>query len=501
MSTPAAPLEGEAARLTDLSPRPVWRHFTELAARPRPSGQEEAVRQYVRDWATGLGLTYAEDDAGNLIVRAPGRGRGVNAAPVLVQGHMDMVTEKDLDVAHDFDTDPIRLRLEGDVLSATGTTLGADNGIGVSLGLAACEGLYADHPPIELLLTADEETGMTGAMGLNAELLSARRMINLDAEEEGTLYIGCAGGCDTVARLPLVRAAALPERQPVRLRVGGLAGGHSGLDIHLNRGNAIRLLAQAVWELRREFSLAVVRLDGGNKRNAIPRDAECLALVDPGQRAALDAAVAELAPRLKQLHADSDPGFELVLEAAAGDEFTGLRPWTDDCADRALDLLLATHDGVGSMSATVEGLVETSSNLGVLDTRDDPDTLVVTFCSRSSNERALDLMCARIAMVVGRCGGEARAESRYPGWQPNAGSALLGTAREVFSELAGGAAPRVTAIHAGLECGLLGGMMPELDMISFGPDIRDAHTPRERVSVRSVQAVSRQLEALLAALC
>ncbi len=487
--------------LKDLTPLPVWRHFAELAARPRPSGQEEAVQQYVRSWADSLGLEYVGDDAGNLVVRAPGRGRGVGSEPLMLQGHMDMVCEKDFGVNHDFATDPIRLARDGDELRATGTTLGADNGIGVSIAMAVCDGLYADHPPIELLLTSDEETGMTGAMGLDAGLLRARRMINLDAEEEGTLYIGCAGGCDTLAQLPLERLAERSEGDLVCLRVAGLAGGHSGLDIHLNRGNAIRMLAHALWELRREGLLSVVSLAGGNKRNAIPRDAHCLALVEPAQRASLEAAVTRLAPRLKQLHADSDPGFELILESPSGDPGTRLQPLSEDCTERALELLLATPDGVGSLSATVEGLVETSSNLGVLQTLEGSDTLAATFCSRSSNEAALDLMCARIAMVARRVGGEARTESRYPGWQPNTESALLGTAREVFSQLSNGVAPRVTAIHAGLECGLLGGLVPGLDMISFGPDIRDAHTPRERVSVRSVQVVARQLGALLAALC
>lgn len=498
MNTPASPTVGDAGPVSDIQPRAVWRHFAELAARPRPSGQEEAVRQYVRDWAANLALACEADQAGNLVVRAPGRGRGVDAAPVLLQGHMDMVCEKDLEVRHDFATDPIQLRLKGDQLSAVGTTLGADNGIGVSLAMAACEGLYADHPPLELLLTADEETGMTGAMGLDASLLQARRMINLDAEEEGTLYIGCAGGCDTLATMTLERAEARPSWKPVKLRLGGLVGGHSGLDIHRNRGNAVRLLAQAVWELRRQLPLAVVQLEGGNKRNAIPRDAHCLALVDPARMGDLQDAVARLAPRLRQLHLDSDPALELALESSAP---CADQPWTEDCVERVIDLLLAVPDGVGSLSASVEGLVETSSNLGVLETLDDGATLRATFCSRSSNESALDLMCARIAMVVQRCGGQARTEGRYPGWQPDTESALLSTAREVFSKLAGGTKPRVTAIHAGLECGLLGGMVPGLDMISFGPDILDAHTPRERVSVRSVQATSAQLEALLAALC
>ena len=480
--------------------------FCGAGGRPRPSGQEEAVRQYVRDWATTLGFEYMGDDAGNLVIRAPGRGRGAGSSPVLIQGHMDMVCEKDLDVTHNFETDPIRARRNGDDVSATGTTLGADNGIGVSLAMAACEGLYPDHPPIELLLTADEETGMTGAMGLDATMLSAQRLINLDAEEEGTLYIGCAGAATRwrVCRLSarhrnlagcLLRSASVDWLGATRGWTStGTEGTPSGFWLRrCGSSSGSCLWRWCGWK--------------GEQRNAIPRDARCVALVDPVKQSALQTAVTEIGPRLRQLHADSDPGFELTLgtpgeaPADAPSDNPSDNPWTADCAERALELLMTVPDGIETLSATVEGLVETSSNLGVLEIDASKDELVATFCSRSSNERALDAICARIAMITARCGGTARPESRYPGWQPNPGSPLLATARDVFGALAGGVPPKVTAIHAGLECGLLGGLMPGLDMVSFGPEINDAHTPRERVSIRSVEVVSQQLGGLLAALC
>ncbi len=482
--------------IVGLEPEAVWRNFAEFAARPRPSGLEEAVREYVKGWARERGFGFSWDEIGNLVVRAPGRGKGVDAAPVIIQGHMDMVCEKNADVEHDFEKDPILLRRVEDRIFANNTTLGADNAIGVALGMAAAEGLLEHLQPLELLLSVDEETGMSGARELDISMLSAARMINLDAEEEGTLYVGCAGGRDTIAVLPIERVEAEAEHVAMELELKGLRGGHSGLDIICNRGNAIRLLAHALEALREHgLEWSLVELTGGSKRNALAREARAVVRMKLEHATQLPDVLGGITAELEKLHADSDPVVILLAERVHDER----GPLTQEVERSLLQYLRVVPHGVTSMSQAVAGLVETSTNLGVV--RVSGESIEVVSCTRSSNDAALGHLVGQITTTGELCGLLVRHEGGYPGWQPNLQSELLAISEKVFTELGGGEKPEVTAIHAGLECGLLGGLMPELDMISFGPDIRDAHSPDESVSIASVANVAKQVGALLEVLC
>ena len=482
--------------ISNLKPALVWRHFAALADRPRPSGYEQEVKTYVIAWAEDNGFKCYSDDIGNLIVKVPGRGVGVEAEPVILQGHLDMVCEKNSGVDHDFFKDPIQLRLEGDRLYAKQTTLGADNGIGVALSMAAGDGVYGDHPPLELLFTIDEETGMSGALNLDGRYLAGRRLINLDAEEEGVLYVGCAGGRDLVASRRLDWDAVEPGTLAVRLSLTGLRGGHSGLDIIKNRGNAIRLLSQILIQLpRKGVDLRLCRFEGGSKRNAIPREATAVVRVRAELLARLPEILEAQMSELKKLHTDSEANFDLHIEALQGDD---IPPVKEIVAQGLLSYCFSQATGVVTMSQSIPGLVETSNNLGVVTWSE--DLVTVTSCSRSSNGAALDQLCDQLASVAHLCGLSVRSDAGYPGWLPDLSSPMLAITKEVFAEYYG-REPEVTAIHAGLECGILGERVPGLDMISFGPDIQDAHSPDESVCPESVAVVHEQLGHLLRALC
>ncbi len=480
----------------DLNPGVVWRHFAALAELPRPSGKEGPARDYVIGWAREHGFHWSRDAIGNVVIRAPARGRGRNAPGLILQGHLDMVCEKDSGVEHDFDRDPIRLRREGERIHARGTTLGADNGIGVALALAAGEGLWEHHPPLELLLTVDEETGLSGVKELDTGLLSARRMINLDAEEEGVLYVGCAGGEDLAVTASIRRRPQNRDDAGFIISLRGLRGGHSGLDIIKNRGNAIRLLAHALRRFRDlDIPFSLVSIDGGAKRNAIPREARAVVSLPANLAARLVELAKGVVAELRRLHGDNDPGLELSIEPVK-DERGTLLP---EQADRLLGFLFTAPNGVLAMSQSIPGMVETSNNLGVVVTGE--DAVEVKLCGRSTNQDALEQVSTQIGVIAGLCGLQCRREGGYPGWRPDMASPMLRISREVFRRLADGNEPEVTAIHAGLECGLLGDLAPGLDMISFGPDIRDAHSPNESLSIPSVAVVAGQLGALLEALC
>ena len=484
------------ALLADVEPAVVWRHFGELAARPRPSLGEEAVRTYIIGWSEDHGLKCYRDDVGNLVVRVPGRGAGAEAEPVIIQGHLDMVTEKNSGTDHNFDEDPIALLRDGDLITADGTTLGADNGIGVAIALAAGEGHFSDHPPLELLLTVDEETGMGGARGLDPRFLSGKRLINLDAEEEGILYVGCAGGVDAVVGGRIKRRPAQAGEVCVRIGLTGLRGGHSGLDIHRNRGNAIRLLTRTLLRLQRDGArFGLVEFNGGSKRNAIPREASATLLIRGEMATRVPGMLQAYMGELKTLHADSEGDWSLSFEVVSEGQFEAI---DDDATRRLLGFLYTAPNGVLTMSATIPGLVETSCNLGVVTT--EADRVTVTLCARSSNAAALAMVPDQIAAQAHLAGWVSRSQAPYPGWQPDLSSGMLQTTTEVF-EATVGRKPHVTAIHAGLECGLLQEKLPGCDMISFGPDIHNAHSPDESVSIRSVAAITELVGALLARLC
>lgn len=474
--------------ILDLQPQAVWHYFHQLTQIPRPSHHEAAVQQYVLDEAARLGLAAERDAAGNIRVRKPAS-EGLEAAPgVILQAHLDMVPQKNADRAHDFERDPIRTIVREDGwVTADGTTLGADNGIGAAMILAVLADGALTHGPLEALFTATEETGMTGAMGLQPGWLDGQYLINLDYEDEGELCIGCAGGLDGSFVVPHgSRAVRLPG---YRLRVKGLRGGHSGVDIHRLRGNAIRILAQALVAIG---ATEIVGISGGNLRNAIPREAEAwLGLADEAAADAARAVLASLVPQIRQgLDAD-DQGLEIMLVPA--DAVTEV---IDD-AGRVLDVLRALPHGVDRMSAAMPGLVETSTNLAAVHSQD--GAVHIHCLLRSSSDIRKQDLADRMAAVLRLAGGRWHFSGDYGGWLPQPESRLV----EVFQQTGQaifGRKPPIRAIHAGLECGILSRHYPHWQMISLGPTITGAHSPDEAVKIDTVVRAQRWLEDSLAAL-
>ncbi len=466
--------------VAELEPRSLWKHFDEILKIPRGSGNEKAMREYVISVAQKNGLSFQQDAAGNLVVKKPAS-PGREQAPITVlQSHLDMVNDKNSDVKHDFTKDPIKPRRDGDYLHATGTTLGSDNGIGVASMLALMDAKDLPHGPLELLFTVDEETGLTGANNLAEDLLSGRQLINLDTEEEGALYVGCAGGAGSDLLLPLKEERVEKGMEVLRLKLAGLRGGHSGVDIHLQRGNATKLLARALYSLlnlaKLRFRLAAFA--GGNKHNAIPREAFATVLV-PGkkQNDFLTALQAQI-DAIRAEYAAVEPGLNLTIEKGRAKTC-----WTGKTTRRVLGLLHALPHGVHMMSNDIPGLVETSTNLAVVETR--KKGLHIHCSTRSSVNTALQALRDQIRAIGEAFGAGVEEGAGYPGWKPNLNSHVLKVAKEVHKDLFG-VEPGVKAIHAGLECGIIGMKYPGMDMVSLGPQIEFPHSPDERVKIPSV---------------
>jgi dipeptidase D len=465
--------------VAELEPQSLWRHFDEILTIPRPSKGEEKMREFVIAKAEALGLEHAVDEAGNVIVKKPGAAGHEEAATTILQSHLDMVQEKNSDVDFDFAADAIRAVRDGDYLTAEGTTLGSDNGIGVAAMLAVMESEDLVHGPLELLFTIDEETGLTGASSLDGELLTGRRLINMDSEEEGALCVGCAGGADTELRLPLVETAVPDQSAALAVSVSRLKGGHSGVDIHLQRANAIRLLARALARAARTSEVRLVELEGGSAHNAIPREARAVVVGPAVDRDAVRQAVEAEFDRAKAEFSAADPGMTIEIEDAEAPETM----WSAEASKRVIALLDALPHGVLAMSYDIPGLVETSTNLATV--KRDGDELSVRLSTRSSVDSALEAVRSRIRSAGLLAGAAVHEGDGYPGWKPDMDSELLGVLRELSEEVYGHE-PAVGAIHAGLECGIIGEKCPGMDMISFGPQIEFPHSPDERVKIDSV---------------
>jgi dipeptidase D len=492
----ATPDNFSATFVSDLEPTTLWRHFDRILAIPRGSKNEEGMRQYVRGVAAKNNLAASTDAAGNVVVKLPASPGREGAAPLALQSHLDMVCEKNSDVTFDFTADAIRPRREGDYLHATGTTLGADNGIGVAAMLALMESPQVVHGPLELLFTIDEETGLTGAAELDPRSLQSRRLLNLDTEEEYALYVGCAGGAGTDLTIPLESMFGAEGMTALALRLTGFKGGHSGVDIHLQRGNAISLLARALQALWREYQFEMVRIEGGNMHNAIPREATALVRVASGETARFGSALAALVATIAEELAGVEEGVRVEVAAAAASEVPA-EVWSDATTLTVLSLLVTLPHGVLAMSRDIPGLVETSTNLSKV--RTDGAVLRIHQSNRSSMMSSLRATQQRIAAFADLAGGEALQSEGYPGWKPDMGSALLASLKEVHAATFG-RAPEVKAIHAGLECGLIGEKFPGMDMSSFGPQIEFPHSPDERVLIPSVGRFWQLLTATLAEL-
>ncbi len=474
-----------------LEPKNVWEYFENLCKIPRPSGYEEAAGKYVVSVAQKHGIPWQKDAVGNIVIRVPGS-PGKETSPVTVlQGHTDMVCEKNSGTAHDFMKDPIRMRVDGDWVKATGTTLGADNGIGVAMALALLDEKGLVHPPLELLFTIDEETGLNGANGLKPGFLKGRRLLNLDTEEDGQLYVGCAGGIDTVITLNVKREKAAPRKGVYKLGVTGLRGGHSGGDIHEGRGNANQLLLRSLWAIDEAgSSFRLISFDGGSKRNAIPREAfATLLLTDaalPKAKKALKAFEAAAKGELKGV----DEGLSITLAPVKAE----MPPMAEASQEKLLNLLGAIPHGYVEYSREIHGLVQTSTNFAIVTTA--KGSVEVCTSQRSSVWSRL-MWASRWVESVGLAGGaKVEHSSAYPGWKPDLSSPILKQAQETYKRLHG-VTPEPKAIHAGLECGIIGAKYPGMDMVSMGPEIRNAHSPDEAVSVSSVEKTYDYLKALL----
>lgn len=474
--------------ISEWEPHALWAHFDEILKIPRASKDEGQIRQYVLGVAERNGLEAKVDGSGNVVVRKPGSPGHENAAATILQSHLDMVQEKNSDVEHDFETDAITPVKDGAYLKADGTTLGSDNGIGVAAMLALMEDQEAEHGPLEFLFTVDEETGLTGAAGLGDDMLAGRQLLNLDSEEEGIITIGCAGGGDTHLQLPMAEERA--EGSAVHIVIQGLKGGHSGVDIHLQRANAIKVLSRALYAAWLEEPFRVADLSGGNAHNAIPREASATVVLK-GEKE-----VARFRGRLEEeldtiVHESStvDPGMTFEVTEVS----TPPTVWDEVTTRRGLALLTTLPHGVVRMSPDIPGLVETSTNLAVAARRN--GDLDILLSSRSSVASALRALRQRIRSAGSLAGAEAEEEDAYPGWEPDVGSRLLGVVKEVYAEHLG--EPEVGAIHAGLECGIIGEKYDGMDMVSFGPQIEFPHSPDERVKIDSVQSFYVVLRALL----
>jgi dipeptidase D len=465
--------------VADLEPKTLWSHFDEILTIPRGSKEEEKIREYVVQVAERAGLKHQVDATGNVLVKKPGSPGKEGAPATVLQSHLDMVNEKNSDVDHDFSEDPIRPVMDGDWLTADGTTLGSDNGIGVAAMLAILESREMVHGPLEFLFTIDEETGLTGAGGLDPSMLDGRTLINLDSEEEGALTVGCAGGADTELRLPL-QTIPSPEKSTVfRVRLHGLRGGHSGIDIHLQCGNAIQLLARRIHSLTHGTPGFLAGLEGGNKHNAIPREAFATIVIPEDQSGDFLVQFGHQFEILKEEYGAIEPDMDLEIKDGPLPE----EVWTTNTTWNALRFLVALPHGVEGMSREIPGLVETSTNLAVAQVKE--GFLEVLMSSRSSVASALEALRAKIGAIALLAGAEVSEHDGYPGWKPDLSSPVLQVVKDVHARVLG-SEPEVEAVHAGLECGIIGEMVPGMDMISFGPQIEFPHSPNERVKTDSV---------------
>lgn len=472
-----------------LEPASVWAHFATLCRIPRRSKHEGPLRDYLHQWAVSKGLTAIVDQPGNLILRKPASPGREHFPGVILQAHLDMVCQKNNATTHDFLTDPIRPIVRDGLLLAEDTTLGADNGIGVALALAALEDNTLVHGPLEALLTVDEEEGMGGVQGLAGNLLQGQYLINLDTEEWGEFYLGCAGGVDVNVSRAVVTEPFPSGWQAVRIDVSGLRGGHSGINIHEGRGNAIKLLVRILCGLQDRFAIRLSQLVGGTARNALPREASAVVAVQPRQLAALDEALVEWENLLRWELRGVDENLRIERSPAAAEKILSF-------ADQQIWLrsLHAAPHGVRRMSTSLPGAVETSNNLGMVDLR--PESASCNFMVRSTVDSACDALADEIVSLFALTETSAAKAGYYPGWTPNPLSALLAMCQKIYRDEFGAEAG-TQVIHAGLECGIIGAKYPDLDIISFGPTIHSPHAPGESVEIETVAKSWQLLKALL----
>ena len=467
--------------ISTLTPAEVWENFYQLTRIPRPSYHEEKVQDFVFNFGKSLGLETLKDEAGNIIVRKPATSGMENRKGVILQGHLDMVPQKNSDKIHDFVTDPIETVIDGEWVRANGTTLGADNGIGVAAAMAVLASKNLSHGPIEALFTATEETGMDGANGLKSGMLKGDILINMDSEDEGELYVGCAGGEDANVQFQYTELPVPAESIAFKLNVTGLKGGHSGLDINLGRGNANKIFFRLLKEAHKVCGLRLASISGGNLRNAIPREAFGIVIVPYKTADKLVGLIAGLTTIIKRELSVTEPTLKIDLSktempASLIDEKTQIN---------LTHAIVACPNGTIRMSDSMSGLVETSTNLAIVKSDSEKKTISISCLMRSSVDTARAELGSRMDSVFSLAGGKVTFTGGYPGWKPNMNSPILKTMLKVYNDKFG-RVPEIKAIHAGLECGILGGTYSQWDMISFGPTIRFPHSPDEKVNIESV---------------
>lgn len=476
--------------LSQLQPASVWHYFGQICTIPRPSKQEEQILSWLKAFAGQHNLSFQSDAAGNLRIDKPATPGYENAPVVALQAHVDMVCEKHSYMEHDFALQPIVPRVEGEWVKAHGTTLGADDGIGMAAILAVLADKEATHGRLEALFTVDEESGLTGAFALSGNFLSASMLINLDSEDEGELFIGCAGGIDTTATFSAIPIDVTGLPKAYRIALSGLKGGHSGDDIHRGRGNAIQILSSALLALLPRVPFALARFEGGNLRNAIPREATAVIVTERGTEVVVETFLSDFFAREAALLPE-DRGLTWLVT----DQPTPQLAADSNTVRGILESLAGCPNGVIAWSETMEDTVETSTNLASVK-MEEPLRFLVATSQRSFIEKDKREMAARIKGLFEIGGAVAVSGEGYPGWEPNPSSQLLNAAKTSYCKLFG-QEPKVRAIHAGLECGLFLEKYPMLDMISFGPTLRDVHSPDERLHIRSVDKFYRLLVALL----
>jgi len=465
--------------ILQLEPKALWKNFLSLTQIPRPSKKEEQIREFIFNFGKNLGLETIQDEVGNVIIRKPATPGMENRKGAILQGHLDMVPQKNSDKVHDFEKDPIETIIDGEWVRANGTTLGADNGMGVAAAMAILEATNLQHGPIEALFTSDEETGMTGATGLKPGVLKGDILLNMDSEDEGELYIGCAGGTNGNITFTYDEKPLTGDYTGFKIKVTGLKGGHSGVDIHLGRGNANKIMTRILLHGFHKHGLQVASIDGGSLRNAIPREAFAHVAVPTPNVAAFLKCVDEKAIDIKKELSAVEP----TLKIEAVTEGVPALIIDQKVLLNCLNSIYACPNGVIRMSNEMAGLVETSNNLAIV--KAEKGRISIMNLLRSSVDSAKDDLEQMIQSVFDLAGATSVFDGRYPGWKPNPDSPILKTMQDVYNRKYG-SIPKITAIHAGLECGILGGAYPNWDMISFGPTIRFPHSPDEKVNIATV---------------
>ena len=482
--------------INELQPQEVFSIFHEITQVPRPSKREGKIIEWLKAFAVKHDLEYTADEAGNIIMRKPATSGYEDKPGVILQAHMDMVCEKNNDTVHDFDNDPIRTYIDGDFIKANGTTLGADNGIGMALMLAAISSSTLKHPALECLFTVDEETGLTGAFRLQDGCLQGKQLINLDSEDDGQVFIGCAGGIDTLAKMhyEAIKQDAKGDRLAISIKVSGLMGGHSGDDINKGRGNANKILVRFLYQVMHATDMQVAKLDGGNLRNAIAREAEAVITIPMAYKEDIRIMINHYIATIEQEIGDVEQDFAMSLETADMPDF--YIPQAE--ATRLLQALYACPHGMMAMSKTMEGLVETSTNLASIKMREDEKGayIEVNTSQRSSIESKKHDLKQMVECALALACDEVTHGDGYPGWNPNPKSPLLEVTKKAYAELFQ-SEPKVLAIHAGLECGLFLEKYPYLDMVSIGPQMFGVHSPQERLNISSTGKCWEWLQRLL----